>query len=87
MKNTKKDVAVKASSQRELDELEKKIPGLARMATQEARTNALKRGYSLIEAKAGTLYKTSPRRKRTEIKKIEPNRRMTSSRTLHLKLK
>jgi hypothetical protein len=88
MKSAKKEIEKKKTyTQRELDQLEKKIPGLARIATQEARANALRKGYSLMEVQGGTLYKVFPGGKRTEIKKIEPSRRVVSSRIFHLKLK
>ncbi|HLX54553.1 MAG TPA: hypothetical protein VKR58_11460 [Aquella sp.] len=88
MKNTKKEIDKKKTyTKRELDQLEKKIPRLARVATQEARTNALKRGSSLTEVKAGMLIKVFPSGTRTEIKKIEPSRRVVSNSTFHIKLK
>jgi hypothetical protein len=88
MKNIKKEAdKKKIYTERTLDQLEKKIPELARVATREARANAIQRGCSLMQAIGGRLYEIFPDGTKKIIKKMEPNRHVAFNRTLHLKLK
>ncbi|MCC2625832.1 MAG: hypothetical protein K0R14_1705 [Burkholderiales bacterium] len=88
MKNARKEMdKKKIYTEKTLDQLEKKIPELAKVATREARANAVQRGCSLMQAIGGKLYEIFPDGTRKIIKKIEPNRRVALNRTFHLKLK